>query len=95
MITTDTHITSLVPMDSHKSFYGKASAREYRTEHSSLIELRSYNSYNVARIRDGVLELLPDWNYSRTTRRHLTSFAITFGVYDQLETLIKAKQRKH
>lgn len=85
----------LSPVDSHKPFYGKASVREYRTENSRLLELRSYNSYNVARIRDGVLELLPDWNYSMTTRRHLRSFAVTFGVDDQLVTLIKAKKRKY
>lgn len=91
----NTQEITLTPVDSHKSFYGKASAIRQTSENETIITLRSYNSTNVARIINGVLELLPDWNYSMTTRRHLWSFAVTFGVDDQLETLIKQKKRKH
>lgn len=91
----DTLELTLSPVDGHKSFYGKASAIRQTSENGTVVLLRSYNSTNVARITNGVLELLPDWSYSMTTRRHLRSFAVTFGVDDQLETLIKAKKRKH
>lgn len=88
-----THIT-LEPVDGRKSFYGKAEAIKQTSEDKTVILLRSYDSTSVARITNGVLELLTDWNYSQTTRRHLRSFAATFGVEDQLETLIKAEKKR-
>lgn len=83
----------LAPVDGHKSFYGKASAIRRNYNGETIIELRSYDSTQVARILNGKLELLRDWNYSRTTRRHLRSFAVTFGVDAQLDTLIKIRKR--
>lgn len=84
---------SLTPVDGHKSFYGKASAIRTTCNGKPALVLRSYESTEVARIVDRKLELLRDWNYSRTTRRHLLSFAVTFGVDDQLDALIKLRNR--
>lgn len=90
----NTQQITLEPVDGRKSFYGKAHATKQTDKDHTVISLQSYES-TVARITDGKLELLPLWNYSQTTRRHLRSFAQTFGVSDQLETLIKEyKKRK-
>lgn len=65
----------LIPVDSRKSFYGKAVAIE---RDNGDIELRSYHTI-VARIRNGKFEKL--WNgYSATTMRHINSFIDTYGI---------------
>lgn len=84
---------TLTPFDGHKSFYGKASAIRITCNGEPALLLRSYDSTEVARIVNGKLELLREWNYSRTTRRHLRSFAITFGVDDQLDALLNILKR--
>jgi hypothetical protein len=64
--------------DSRKSFYGKATVRRYATGGVDSLELRSYDKL-VARVHylpDGAkdVELLPPWDTSQTTVRHVKEF---------------------
>lgn len=64
--------------DSRKSFYNKAVVVD--TEDGKILE--SYQT-PVAKVVKGVLSLLPDWDYSPTTRRHVTEFAKQTNTYEQ------------
>lgn len=56
--------------DSRKSFYNKAHVVDDNDGNSTLY---SYNT-PVCRITDGKVELLPKWDYSATTLRHVKDF---------------------
>lgn len=56
--------------DSRKSFYNKAHVVDDNDGNSTLY---SYNT-PVCRIQDGKVELLPKWDYSATTLRHVKDF---------------------
>lgn len=60
--------------DTVKSFYGRANVIIMEDD---TIVLRSYDT-DVVRIRDGKIERLWD-DYSRTTMRHVSSFARQHG----------------
>ena len=65
----------LTPIDSRKSFYGKAIAIEHD---NGIIELKSYDTI-VAKIVDGVFYRL--WNdYSATTMRHINAFIDKYNI---------------
>ena len=82
-------LTSLEPrFDSRKSFYGKAQVEDDGNSKT----LYSYNT-PVARVTDGKLELLPKWNFSQTTRRHVADFVKQMGVEDQYLKLKKGESR--
>ena len=68
-------IIELKPIDSRKSFYGKAKAIVHD---NGDIECQSYNTI-VARIHNGKFERLWD-DYSATTMRHVNAFVDTFGI---------------
>ena len=55
--------------DARQSFYGKARVDDNDTEKT----LYSYNT-PVAKIVGGRVELLPKWDYSQTTLRHIKEF---------------------
>jgi len=55
--------------DRRQSFYRKA----YVEEKGGIKTLLSYRT-KVCRIKDGKVTLLPDWNYSSTTVRHVREF---------------------
>ena len=55
--------------DSRKSFYNKARVDDNGNEKT----LYSYNT-PVAKIVDGKVELLPKWDWSQTTLRHVKEF---------------------
>lgn len=79
-------ITYLVARyDARKSFYNKA-----MVEHSNdgTITLYSYTT-PVAEIKNGKLKLLTKWNYSNTTRRHVTEFVKQNNMEDQYAELKK------
>ena len=38
----------------------------------------------MARVSEGKLTLLPDWDYGPTTLRHVAEFAKQTGTFDQL-----------
>ena len=81
--------TNLEPrFDSRKSFYGKAQV----DDEGGSKTLYSYNT-PVARVTDGKLELLPKWNFSQTTRRHVADFATQMGVEDQYLKLKKGESK--
>ena len=65
--------------DSRKSFYNKAVVVDF--EGGKLLE--SYNT-PVAKVSEGKLELMSDWDYSKTTLRHVTEFAKQTNTYEQL-----------
>jgi len=65
----------LAPIDSRKSFYGKAIVTEYSDK---LAILTSYTT-EVARIENGVFVRM--WSgYSPTTQRHVNAFLHTYGL---------------
>ena len=65
----------LVPVNSRKSFYGKAVAIE---EDNGEIKLKSYNTI-VAKIVNGKFYRL--WNgYSMTTMNHINAFISFYGI---------------
>ena len=76
--------------DSRKSFYGKATV----DDEGGAKTLYSYNT-PVARVTDGKLELLPKWNYSQTTRRHVADFVRQMDVEDQYLKLKKGESHKN
>jgi hypothetical protein len=55
--------------DARQSFYGKARVEDNGNEKT----LYSYNT-PVAKIADGKVELLPKWDWSQTTLRHVKEF---------------------
>lgn len=65
--------------DSRKSFGHKAIVDDDG-------ETKTLTSYltDVARVKDGKLTLLPAWNSSATTYRHVVEFAKQTGTYEQL-----------
>lgn len=65
--------------DARKSFYNKAVVVDI--DGGKLLE--SYNT-KVARVVNGKLELLPKWDYSATTLRHVAEFAKQTDTYEQL-----------
>ena len=70
------NIIELSPVDSRKSFYGKAKAVISADGSKTLY---SYNTPILRLTSDGKLEKL--WNsYSATTMRHINSFCDTFGI---------------
>lgn len=74
--------------DSRKSFYHKALVKvEDGTK-----TLLSYET-PVARVSCGKLELLPLWDYSTTTSRHVREFCRQLDVEDQLETMRKETRK--
>lgn len=65
----------LAPIDSRKSFYGKAIVTEYSDK---LAILTSYTT-EVARIENGVFVRM--WSgYSPTTLRHVNAFRSVYGL---------------
>lgn len=75
----------LAPIDSRKSFYGKAIVTEYSEK---LAILKSYGT-EVARIENGVFVRM--WSgYSQTTQRHINAFRSVYG----LETITGTKWKK-
>lgn len=70
------NILTLMPVDSHKSFYGKAHVIMHDNGDKTLI---SYNTAVLRLTASGKLERL--WyGYSATTMRHINSFLKTFGI---------------
>lgn len=62
--------TTLIPTDSHKSFYGKAIV--YTLPKSNGYILKSYDTFVCAYVNGKFHRL---WNdYSATTQRHINSF---------------------
>lgn len=74
--------------DTRKSFYNKAVV----VDDDGTKTLESYNT-PVARVSEGKLTLLPDWDYGTTTRRHVTEFAKQTGTFDQLAEYRKETRR--
>jgi hypothetical protein len=73
---------TLFPSNGRKSFYGKAIVVEY----DNMKILYSYDT-GVAKIVDGVPELLNTQWHSQTTRNHVRSFLDYYGLgyrYDEL-----------
>lgn len=68
--------------DSRKSFYHKAMVTVAKNGTQTLF---SYET-EVAKIKDGVLTLTKDADYSNTTRRHVKEFARQNDVEDQLKS---------
>ena len=75
----------LAPIDSRKSFYGKAIVTEYSEK---LAILTSYTT-EVARIENGVFVRMWD-GYSPTTQRHVNASRSTYG----LETITGTEWKK-
>ena len=64
-------LTNLEPFyDTRQSFYGKAKVLH---DEDGSITLLSYNT-KVCRIKGDTVELLPTWDYSLTTKRHVVEF---------------------
>lgn len=61
--------------DSRKSFYNKANVVD---DNDGNMTLYSYNT-PVCRIQDGKVQLLPKWDYSATTLRHVKEFLLQNG----------------
>lgn len=74
--------------DSRKSFYHKALV----TVDNGIHTLMSYET-PVAKIENGKLSLLADWDYSHTTRRHVKEFARQMDVLDQYEAVLKETRK--
>ena len=70
--------------DARKSFYGKA----HVVADNGIVHLYSYE-VEVARIMNGQLDLLPEWNYSQTTRRHVNEFVKQYRLDEQYAKLKK------
>ena len=75
----------LAPIDSRKSFYGKAFVTEYSDK---LAILTSYTT-EVARIESGQFVRMWD-GYSPTTQRHVNAFRSMYG----LETITGTEWKK-
>ena len=75
--------------DSRKSFYHKALVK---VEDNGIKTLLSYET-PVARVSFGKLELLPQWDCSMTTSRHVREFCRQLNVEDQLQAM-KNETRK-
>ena len=74
--------------DSRKSFYHKALVKvEDGTK-----TLLSYET-PVAKVSGGKLELMSDWDYSKTTLRHVTEFAKQTNTYEQLFEFKKSTRK--
>ena len=74
--------------DSRKSFYHKALVEV----ENGIKTLLSYET-PVDRVSCGKLELLPQWDCSTTTSRHVREFCRQLNVEDQLEA-VKKETRK-
>lgn len=74
--------------DSRKSFYNKAVV----VDDGGVKTLESYNT-PVARVSEGKLTLLPQWDYGMTTLRHVTEFAKQTGTFDQLAAYKKETRK--
>lgn len=79
---TDSETYDLIPINSQKSFYGKATVTDY----GDIKVLRSYGTPVVAMTPQGVFFKLWD-GYSVTTQKHISSFVgrpISKKEWDQL-----------
>ncbi len=74
--------------DSRKSFYHKALVKV----EDGIKTLLSYET-PVARVSCGKLELMSDWDYSKTTLRHVTEFARQTNTYEQLLEFKKSTRK--
>lgn len=74
--------------DSRKSFYHKALVKV----EDGIKTLLSYET-PVARVSGGKLELMSDWDYSKTTLRHVTEFAKQTNTYEQLFEFKKSTRK--
>lgn len=72
--------------DSRQSFYHKAVVHIEKNKTT----LYSYET-PVAVVSNGKLKLLPDWNYSNTTRRHVKEFVKQLNVESQYDELRRKK----
>lgn len=72
--------------DARQSFYHKAVVRVEKNKTT----LYSYET-PVAVVSKGKLKLLPDWNYSNTTRRHVKEFVKQQNVESQYDELRRKK----
>ena len=68
----------LIPVDSRKSFYGKAKVFEYEYDNTIRYDLMSYNITVCSYVNGEFIKL---WNgYSATTARHIDSFRRVFNL---------------
>ena len=82
----------LMPIhDSRKSFYNKAVVTVDNSAHPVKIYLDSYNTL-VAALEDGIhkVTLLPGWDSSQTTLRHVKEFLKQHGY--KADTLIQIRK---
>ena len=75
-----TNTYELIPNDNRKSFYGKATVKEYTDANGvNVAELKSYNTI-VAVIENGTTFYRTWGDYSATTMRHVNAFLSQYNI---------------